>query len=172
MDALQPAVISLGPVLQPLVGGLLIGAAAALLWVLQGRVAGISGIAGGLFDRPESPVSPGTPESPESGDRTWRLVFLLGLVGGGALMWRVLPGAFGLAAAAAGIGSIGALALAAIAGLLVGLGTSISSGCTSGHGVCGISRLSPRSMVATATFMGAGAVTALLAGQLLGRGGL
>jgi uncharacterized membrane protein YedE/YeeE len=169
MDALQPAVISLGPVLQPLVGGLLIGAAAALLWVLQGRVAGISGIAGGLFDRPESPESP---VSPVSGDRTWRLAFLLGLVGGGALMWRVLPGAFGLAAAAAGIGSIGALALAAIAGLLVGIGTSISSGCTSGHGVCGISRLSPRSMVATATFMGAGAVTALLAGQLLGRGGL
>ena len=164
--------------LQPLIGGVLIGAAAALLWLLQGRVAGISGIAGGLFDRaPRAPSAQlASAGPPVSSDRTWRLAFLLGLVGGGALMWRVLPGAFGTAAAStgtwAGSGSLGALALAAIAGLLVGVGTSLSSGCTSGHGECGISRLSPRSMVATATFMGAGAVTALLAGQLLGRGGL
>lgn len=159
VETLQHAVISLGPVLQPLVGGLLIGVAAALLWLLQGRVAGISGIAGGLFTAPPS-------------DRTWRLTFLLGLVGGGAVMWRLLPGAFGRAASSSGLGSAGALLVVALAGLLVGVGTSISSGCTSGHGVCGISRLSPRSMAATGVFMATGAVTALIAGLLLGRGGL
>lgn len=159
VETLQHAVISLGPVLQPLVGGLLIGVAAALLWLLQGRVAGISGIAGGLFTAPPS-------------DRTWRLTFLLGLVGGGAVMWRLLPGAFGRAASSSGLGSAGALLVVALAGLLVGVGTSISSGCTSGHGVCGISRLSPRSMAATGVFMATGAGTALIAGLLLGRGGL
>lgn len=157
--------------LQPLVGGLLIGAAAALLWVLQGRVAGVSGIASGLF-APAPLVPTEALAAPAGNDRTWRLAFLLGLVGGGALMWRVVPGAFGLAAASSGHGSVGSLVLVAGAGLLVGVGTSLSSGCTSGHGVCGISRLSRRSMLATATFMGAGAVTALLAGAAIGRGGL
>ncbi len=143
----------LGPVLQPLVGGLLIGLAAALLWLLDGRVAGISGIAGGLFGA-------------ATGDRGWRWAFLGGLLGGGALMWQLLPGAFG--AAATGGGLVPSIAVAVIAGLLVGVGTSLSSGCTSGHGVCGISRLSRRSIAATMTFMAAGAATALVAGRLLG----
>lgn len=153
---------ALGPVLQPLVGGLLIGLAAALLWLLDGRVAGISGIAGGLFG-----AGPG--------DRGWRWAFLGGLLGGGALMWQLLPGAFGAAAAGAGASSSSSgggfapsIAVAVIAGLLVGVGTSLSSGCTSGHGVCGISRLSRRSIAATMTFMAAGAATALVAGRLLG----
>lgn len=145
---------ALGPVLQPLVGGLLIGLAAALLWLLDGRVAGISGIAGGLFG-----AAPG--------DRGWRWAFLGGLLAGGALMWQLLPGAFG-AAAAGGGGFAPSFAVAVIAGLLVGVGTSLSNGCTSGHGVCGISRLSRRSIAATMTFMAAGAATALVAGGLLG----
>jgi uncharacterized membrane protein YedE/YeeE len=158
VEFLQPWVSALGPVLQPLVGGLIIGIAAALLWILDGRVAGISGIAGGLFGAGR-------------GDRGWRWAFLLGLLGGGALMWWALPRAFGAAATGATTG--GGLALAVAAGLCVGVGTSLSSGCTSGHGVCGISRLSRRSIVATMTFMAAGAVTALLAGQLLaGAGGI
>lgn len=152
MEFLQTWVSALGPVGQPLAGGLLIGIAAALLWLLDGRVAGISGIAGGLFGAAE-------------GDRGWRWAFLLGLVGGGALMGKALPHAFGAAATGASTG--GGLALAIAAGLCVGVGTSLSSGCTSGHGVCGISRLSRRSIVATMTFMAAGAVTALIFGQLV-----
>ncbi len=163
VDILQTWVSALGPVLQPLLGGVLIGIAAALLWLLEGRVAGISGIAGGIFDAPP-------------GDRSWRWGFLLGLLAGGVVMWRLLPGAFGAVSASAS-GSMGAsglgggTGLAVIAGLLVGVGTTLSRGCTSGHGVCGISRLSPRSIAATCTFMAAGALTALVAGQLL-RGGM
>jgi uncharacterized membrane protein YedE/YeeE len=165
VEIFQTWVSALGPVLQPLLGGVLIGVAAALLWILEGRVAGISGIAGGVFDAPP-------------GDRGWRWVFLLGLLAGGAVMWRLLPGAFGAAggadaaasASASTSASAGALALPVIAGLLVGVGTTLSRGCTSGHGVCGISRLSTRSIAATCTFMAAGALTALVAGQLL-RGG-
>lgn len=178
MEAFRDLLTSLG-LLQPLLGGVLIGLAAVLLWLLEGRVAGISGIAGGLLDSPR-------------GDRRWRLWFVLGLLVGGAVMWRVLPGAFGVGAesganvassargahaatassASAGVeGVLGsgalALVLASCAGLLVGVGTSLSRGCTSGHGVCGISRLSRRSIIATATFMATGAMTALVAGRLI-----
>jgi uncharacterized membrane protein YedE/YeeE len=119
----------------PLAGGVIIGLAAAMLWLLHGRVAGISGIAGGLFDAP-------------SGDRRWRLSFVLGLVSGGFVLSLALPSAFGVSPVSLGV--------AVLAGALVGLGTTLANGCTSGHGVCGVARLSKRSLVATMSFMGAG----------------
>ena len=121
-----------------LAGGVLIGLAATALALLNGRVAGISGILGGLF-------------RPAAGDVGWRLAFVLGLV--------AAPSAYALFAqvpaphVAAGWGSV------AVAGLLVGIGTRYGGGCTSGHGVCGLSRLSPRSLVATLAFMAAGFAT-------------
>lgn len=121
-----------------LAGGMLIGVAAAMLVLLNGRIAGISGVMGGLF-------------KPARGDIAWRVAFLLGLV--------AAPLAYTLFAAPPDLqidASYGALV---VAGLLVGVGTRYGSGCTSGHGVCGLSRLSPRSLAATAAFIGAGFVT-------------
>jgi len=115
------------------IGGLLIGLSAALMLVLKGRICGISGIIGGM-------------PSAAPADRPWRAAFMAGLVGGGALMFVLMPAQFGTQA------PVGNGALIA-AGLLVGIGTRIGSGCTSGHGVCGLSRMSPRSMIATALFM-------------------
>ncbi len=126
-----------------LVGGIIIGLSATIMLLLHGRVTGITGIlAGAVVSR-------------TSGDWLWRALFLLGLVVGGALM-------VGLAPAGALSGSPRGMATVAAAGLLVGFGTRLGSGCTSGHGVCGVSRLSPRSLVATASFMlaGVGAVFA------------
>jgi len=121
-----------------LAGGLLIGVAAAMFLFLNGRIAGVSGILGGLL-------------RPASGDIAWRLAFLLGLV--------VAPFAFALAAPLPDAQvDAGTLTLVA-AGLLVGVGTRYGSGCTSGHGVCGLSRRSPRSVVATVAFMLAGFAT-------------
>jgi len=118
-----------------LAGGALIGLAAALFLLLNGRIAGISGVLGGLL-------------KPLKGDIAWRVAFVLGLVGA--------PLVYGLFAALP-VPEIDAGNAALIAaGLLVGVGTRYGSGCTSGHGVCGLSRLSPRSLVATACFMGAG----------------
>lgn len=115
-----------------LAGGALIGLAAALLWLLNGQIAGVSGIArGALFAR--------------GAERTWRLLFLLGLVAGGALMSRALPGS--ISPSPVGFGGL------LLAGLLVGAGTALADGCTSGHGVCGVGRLSPRSLLATALFV-------------------
>ena len=127
-------------------GGALIGAAAAAFALIVGRIAGISGILGGLL-------------KPAIGDVGWRLAFLLGLV--------VAPLAWTLAAPVPvpHVDS-GFVALAA-AGLLVGLGTRMGSGCTSGHGVCGLSRLSPRSLAATLSFMGAGFATVLVLRHLV-----
>lgn len=121
-----------------LAGGALIGAAAAMFILLNGKVAGISGIIGGLL-------------SPRAGDVWWRAAFLAGLVIAPVLYgaWRPLP----LVRVDAGYGML------AVAGLLVGLGTRYASGCTSGHGVCGLSRLSPRSLVATLVFMATGVLT-------------
>ena len=127
-------------------GGALIGIAAAMLALFNGRIAGISGIVGGLL-------------SPQARDIAWRVAFVAGLL--------VSPLIFALSTEApppriaAGFGTL------ALAGFLVGLGTSYGSGCTSGHGVCGLSRLSPRSLVATAAFMGAGIVTVFLARHIL-----
>ena len=127
-----------------LAGGMLIGLAAAMLVLLNGQIAGISGIVGGLF-------------TPRASDIAWRVAFVLGL-----LFSPVL------AAKAAPVPRIEAsVAVLIVAGLLVGLGTSYGSGCTSGHGVCGLSRLSPRSLVATLAFMGAGIATVLVVRHLL-----
>ncbi|MFT5588245.1 MAG: putative membrane protein YedE/YeeE [Bradyrhizobium sp.] len=118
-----------------LAGGVLIGLAAALLLFFNGRIAGISGILGGLL-------------RPVRGDAGWRIAFVLGLV--------VAPLAWGLFAALPVVRIEAGNVTLIVAGLLVGLGTRYGSGCTSGHGVCGLARLSPRSMVATAAFMLAG----------------
>ena len=130
-----------------LAGGLAIGAAAAAFVLLNGRIAGISGILGGLL-------------RPSKGDIGWRLAFLAGLVGA--------PLAYSLVTALPAVTvEAGELTLVA-AGLLVGVGTRYGAGCTSGHGVCGLSRLSPRSMVATAAFMLAGFATVFITRHLLG----
>jgi len=122
--------------IRALVGGMLIGTAATALLVFNGRIAGVSGILGGLVRR-------------EPGEGAWRLAFVGGLVAAGLVLRVVLPGAFGPSPAS--------LPILAAAGILVGLGTRMSGGCTSGHGVCGTARLSPRSIVATFVFIAAGA---------------
>ena len=127
-------------------GGILIGVAAAMLVLLNGRIAGISGIVGGLL-------------TPRRSDIGWRLAFVVGLFAAPLLMLL-----FGQAVAPridAGFGMLVA------AGLLVGIGTSYGSGCTSGHGVCGLSRLSPRSLAATAAFMLAGIATVFVVRHLV-----
>ncbi|KWR74689.1 YeeE/YedE family protein [Cupriavidus sp. IDO] len=130
-----------------LAGGLVIGVAAAVLVLFNGRIAGISGILGGLLTRPH-------------GDTRWRVAFLAGL-----LAAPVLATALGVMPAPQ-IDASWAEVL--VAGLLVGVGTRYASGCTSGHGVCGISRGSVRSLVATATFMATGFLTVLVQRHLLG----
>ena len=128
-------------------GGVLIGIAAAMLVLLNGRVAGISGILGGVL-------------VPRRSDIAWRVAFIAGLV--------AAPWAYLLFAPApvprieAGFGTL------IVAGLLVGLGTRYGSGCTSGHGVCGLSRLSPRSLVATGAFMAAGFATVFIVRHVIG----
>lgn len=124
-----------------LAGGMLIGLAAALLILFNGRIAGISGIVGGLL-------------RPRQGDLGWRIAFLAGLVGTPLLwqLWLALP--------AVRIDA-GTPALVA-AGLLVGVGVRYGAGCTSGHGVCGLSRWSPRALAATCVFMAAGFLTVYL----------
>jgi len=128
-----------------LAGGALIGFAAAMLLLLSGRVAGISGIVGGLL-------------RPQRGDVAWRLAFVGGLLAAPAAM--ALLGQGHAPRIDAGFGTL------VVAGLLVGAGTSYGSGCTSGHGVCGLSRLSPRSLVATLAFMGAGMAAVYVARHL------
>ena len=130
-----------------LAGGALIGAAATLLLWLDGRIAGISGIVGGLLRR-------------RPGDMAWRVAFVVGLLGGGLVLRLIAPAmiVFTLQRSTATL---------IIAGILMGYGTQLGNGCTSGHGVCGISRGSRRSLAATVTFMTTGALTAL-AVRLLG----
>lgn len=130
-----------------LAGGLLIGLATALFLLLNGRIAGISGILGGLL-------------SPSRGDIVWRLAFMAGLIGA-PLAWLMVADLPPIEINA-GYPSL------IIAGLLVGLGTRYGSGCTSGHGVCGLSRLSLRSLVATLSFMAAGFITVYIIRHLLG----
>jgi uncharacterized membrane protein YedE/YeeE len=115
----------------------LLGAASALFILINGRILGISGILGGLL-------------APRSGDVAWRLAFLLGMAVAPLVAASLFPEAIAVPRIDAGYLTI------AGAGLLVGFGTRFGSGCTSGHGVCGLSRLSPRSLVSTLTFMGAG----------------
>jgi uncharacterized membrane protein YedE/YeeE len=128
----------------PLAGGALIGAAAVLLYATLGRIAGVSGIAFGVTGS----------SGPE---RAWRLLFLAGLVAGAWL--TVLAG---VAIPVAGSATASAVILALGGGVLVGVGTRISGGCTSGHGVCGLARRSPRSVVAVAVFMAVGMLAATL----------
>ena len=130
-----------------LAGGVLIGIAAAMFVLLNGRIAGISGVIGGLF-------------KPIKGDTAWRAAFVLGLVGAS---W-----AYGLFAALPVPRIDVQFGALVVAGLLVGVGTRYGSGCTSGHGVCGLARLSPRSLVATAAFMGAGFATVFVTRHVLG----
>lgn len=131
------------------VGGAMIGAAAVLLWAGLGRIAGISGILGGL-------LAP-------AGDRAWRLAFLGGLIAA-PVLYR-LAGGFVVHP------TIDASpAMLVVAGLLVGVGTTLGSGCTSGHGVCGLARLSPRSFVATMTFLVTAMITVFVVRHLWGGG--
>jgi len=125
--------------LPALAGGISIGASAALLLLAMGRIAGITGIVGGALRA-------------RAGDVAWRLWFLLGLVGAGVVMGRAWPAAFAGQLARPGWWF-------GVAGALVGFGTRLGNGCTSGHGVCGIGRLSRRSLAATIVFMLAGVLT-------------
>jgi uncharacterized membrane protein YedE/YeeE len=130
-----------------LIGGVLIGLAALLLMALNGRIAGISGILGGLLP-------------PVAGDTSWRLAFILGLLlaGLGYLYWPDAPPI----EIEAGVPTLIA------AGLLVGFGTRLGGGCTSGHGICGVGRLSPRGLVATAIFMALGFATVFVVRHMIG----
>ncbi len=132
------------------VGGMLIGVAAGALFLLNGRIAGVSGMVAGAVD----------PAEPE---REWRLVFLAGLVAGGALADAMLPGLLPAAYA-------GSTARLVTAGALVGVGARLANGCTSGHGLCGVARGSSRSVAALATFGAFGMLTVLAARLLLEAG--
>jgi len=135
---------------QALFGGVLIGLASATLLVVDGRIAGVSGIVGGMLP-------------PRAGDAGWRALFVAGLVIGGLCLRLFAADAFhGLAETPRPV--------LVPAGLLVGFGASLGNGCTSGHGVCGVSRLSPRSIVATIAFMAAGAATVFVVRHLVGSG--
>ena len=130
------------------IGGALIGLGAALLLLLNGRIAGISGIIGGTLSRP-------------SDDTLWRLIFIAGLVlGAGAVVWT-MPLPF---TPRSGFSPL----TLALAGLLVGFGSRLGSGCTSGHGVCGLARFSPRSLVAVLTFMGTAIATVYIVRHAVG----
>jgi uncharacterized protein len=129
-----------------LAGGILIGGAAALFILFNGRILGVSGILGGLLAR-------------RPADTRWRLSFLLGLI--------LAPSAYALFAAPVVPRFEAGWPVLVIAGLLVGAGTRAASGCTSGHGVCGLAQLSPRSLVATLSFMGSGIAVVYLVRHLL-----
>jgi uncharacterized protein len=131
-----------------LIGGLLIGVAASAMLLFNGKVAGISGIIAGVL-------------RPTKADTLWRACFIAGLIVGGLILRGLLPSAFDFGT----VRSLGALTLA---GLLVGFGTRLGNGCTSGHGVCGVARLSVRSIAATATFMATGAAVVYIVNRLLG----
>ncbi|MFC4725927.1 YeeE/YedE family protein [Glycocaulis abyssi] len=136
--------------LSALAGGVLIGLSAVMLMALNGRIAGIAGIVGGLLG-----------PAPFNGlDRFWRLAFVAGLVAAPAL-WFAVTGAMPEVAVT------DSWPLLIVAGLIVGAGTQIGSGCTSGHGVCGLARLSPRSLVATGVFMAAALATVFVTRHLV-----
>ena len=132
--------------LSSLAGGVLIGLAAAWLWLIEGRILGASGLLGGLLP-------------PQAGDWPWRAAALIGLVLS-PLAARAL-----FSAAPPTIGTSAPVLIAA--GLLVGFGTRLANGCTSGHGVCGLARLSPRSLVAVVSFMAAGFATVFVVRHVL-----
>jgi len=128
-----------------LIGGVIIGAAVALFVVLNGRIAGVSGILGGLA-------------RPQAGDISWRVAFVAGLIAAPLALLAALPE----------IRVDTSYPVLVAAGLLVGVGTRYGGGCTSGHGVCGVSRASPRSIAATVAFMAAGFATVYFVRHLIG----
>lgn len=136
------------PYIIALIGGGLIGISAVLLMALTGRIAGISGIVGGLL--PPKPAD----------DRTWRIAFILGLLLAPTLL-TILTGDNRIR-----MPTVGPIVLVG-AGLLVGVGTALGNGCTAGHGICGISRLSMRSVAATAMFVGTGMITVFVVRHVL-----
>lgn len=130
-----------------LVGGGLIGLSILLLWLLEGRIAGIAGILGGVLNQRQA-------------DKLWRLAFIAGLI--------LAPSLYVLVRPLPPLISTHSTAILIIGGLLVGFGTRLGNGCTSGHGVCGIARLSKRSIVATAVFMATGAATVFVVRHAFG----
>jgi uncharacterized protein len=139
--------ITLSAMTVSLLGGVLIGLSASVLLLFNGRVAGISGILGGIL-------------RPVPGEWRWRAWFVAGLLAGGLAVQAVAPGAFVIAVHRS-------WPVLVLGGLLVGYGARLGSGCTSGHGVCGLSRFSARSWVATAVFTATGALTVYLLGHVL-----
>ena len=135
-------------IINAIIGGMLIGTAASVLFLANGRIAGISGIVGQC-------LRVGTP------DKRWRLTFVSGLLVGGMGLLNTMPEVI----AAPSTRTVGAVA---VAGLLVGVGTRMGNGCTSGHGVCGLTRLSGRSLAATLAFMATGFATASLIQVVMG----
>jgi uncharacterized protein len=133
--------------LPSLMGGILIGLSASAMLVLDGKIAGISGIFAGVL-------------RPARGDTAWKACFLAGLLAGGLMLRLALPQAFAF-------GILRSPGVLVLAGLLVGFGTRLGNGCTSGHGVCGIGRLSPRSVVATATFVATGALIVFIVNHVV-----
>lgn len=133
--------------LSAFIGGLMIGSATVLFMLFNGRIAGISGIVGGLLN-------------PLKRDVWWRIAFVAGLM--------MAPLIYGLFAALPTIQIDANYPMLVLAGILVGVGTRYGSGCTSGHGICGLSRLSPRSMVATVAFMAFGFITVFIIKHVLG----
>lgn len=131
-----------------LLGGLVIGLSTVVLLLTSGRIAGISGIVAGIFQ-------------PDVSERRWRGMFLIGMILGGLAMYLISPQFFGEPLDRS-------TAVMITAGLLVGFGTRLGSGCTSGHGICGLSRLSLRSLVAVLSFMAAGIVTVYLTHHVWG----
>lgn len=137
-----------------LVGGILIGLSATLLWVVNGRTAGISNIAGGMY-----PV--------RRGDELWRIVFLIALPVGAWIGFQIGPHVFAEVPASLPVVELPTVWLIA-SGLLVGIGTRVGRGCTSGHGICGLARFSVRSVVAVATFMGTAMATVFIVRHVIG----
>jgi uncharacterized membrane protein YedE/YeeE len=128
-------------------GGVLLGLSASMMLLLHGRITGISGIFSGILER-------------RAGDMLWRVLFVLGLVAGGTV--------FAVAAPESVTDTLGRTPIfIVLAGLLVGFGTRLGSGCTSGHGICGLTRFSPRSLVAVVTFMTTGAITAYVVNHVI-----
>jgi len=134
--------------LPSLIGGMLIGVSASAMLLFNGKIAGISGIVAGLLN-------------PTKNDTLWRGVFIAGLLAGGLLLRVFSPQAFTIAISRSWVALV-------LAGMLVGFGTRLGNGCTSGHGVCGLSRFSPRSLIATITFVATGAAAVYVINHLLG----
>lgn len=134
--------------LYPLLGGIIIGLACGILLLFNGRIAGISGIFSGVI-------------LPKKGDFLWKSAFTLGLGAGGILMFSYMPDSFIPETSRSSMAIV-------VAGLFVGFGTRLGNGCTSGHGICGLSRLSPRSFLAVLTFMTTAAITTFVISHFLG----